>query len=214
MRTPQPAAGKDPLPLDLGAHLSPETGSCLMEAVSVFAGEPWSDAPACTHPLVGHLARLVNDTSSPPGRSRLRSFVPSLAATSSADPTICPRLALACLDVAMRERRSVLMAHFWGAAARELARESASIDHVRSEARPARLAAGLGQLRRRLYRRGPAPRAVEVAVAAVSHLPEGRRDRALAEMLERAVAITTSASGSGLPCPVARSSTDGLVRRG
>ena len=34
----------------VGAHLVPEDGACVMEAVSKAAGEPWSDTPACTHP--------------------------------------------------------------------------------------------------------------------------------------------------------------------
>jgi hypothetical protein len=55
----------------VGAHLVPADGACLMEAVSQAAGEPWSDTPACTHPLLSHLARLVNDASSDQGRQEL-----------------------------------------------------------------------------------------------------------------------------------------------
>ena len=44
------------------AHLDPSSGGCLMEIVSVLAGERFSDAPRCTHPALGGLvARLVND---------------------------------------------------------------------------------------------------------------------------------------------------------
>ena len=32
-----------------------------MEVTSVLAGERWTDAPRCTHPLLAAVARLVND---------------------------------------------------------------------------------------------------------------------------------------------------------
>jgi hypothetical protein len=34
---------------------------CLMEYVAYLAGEPWSDRPDCTHPVLAALARAVND---------------------------------------------------------------------------------------------------------------------------------------------------------
>jgi hypothetical protein len=37
--------------------------ACLMEAVAQHTGQPWSDHPSCSHPLVAHVARLVNDAS-------------------------------------------------------------------------------------------------------------------------------------------------------
>jgi hypothetical protein len=49
-----------------------------MEMASVLAGEPWSDRPRCTHPLLAHLARLVNDCTSDAGRGRLAPHVPSV----------------------------------------------------------------------------------------------------------------------------------------
>jgi len=36
--------------LSHGSHTSPKEGACVMEYVSVLAGEPWTDRPACTHP--------------------------------------------------------------------------------------------------------------------------------------------------------------------
>jgi hypothetical protein len=61
-----------------GKHHSPRRGACFMELASVLAGEPWSDRPRCTHPLLAHLARLVNDHTSDAGRSRLAPYVPSV----------------------------------------------------------------------------------------------------------------------------------------
>lgn len=47
--------------LDAGAHHRPEEGACLMEYVSVLAGQRFGDEPRCTPPGLGELARLVND---------------------------------------------------------------------------------------------------------------------------------------------------------
>lgn len=47
--------------LDAGSH-SPDSGkACIMEYVSVLSGEQFSDAPACTHPVLAHLSRRVFD---------------------------------------------------------------------------------------------------------------------------------------------------------
>ena len=45
-----------------GAHESPKDGACVMEYVSLLAGEEWSDSPACTHPVLASMARAVNDS--------------------------------------------------------------------------------------------------------------------------------------------------------
>ena len=47
--------------LSVGKHENPQDGACVMEYVSLLAGEPWSDRPACTHPVLAHVARTVND---------------------------------------------------------------------------------------------------------------------------------------------------------
>ena len=47
--------------LSKGAHDSPTEGACVMEMVSFLAGEEWSDRPACTHPVLAEMARVVND---------------------------------------------------------------------------------------------------------------------------------------------------------
>ena len=38
--------------LSRGKHRNPRKGACFMEFASYLAGEPWSDHPACTHPLL------------------------------------------------------------------------------------------------------------------------------------------------------------------
>ena len=57
--------------LDAGAHRDARSGSCLMEYVSVLAGERFSDRPRCTHPAVAALAWQINDAVSHPARQEL-----------------------------------------------------------------------------------------------------------------------------------------------
>jgi hypothetical protein len=194
MKTSEETAGNETPRLSLGSHLGPEDGTCLMEAVSVYAAEPWSDRPSCTHDLVGHVARLVNDRSSPDARDRLTSFVPFLAGAASSDPTTYPRIAMECLAVASTGRDSLLLSLLRRAALLELARECESAHRAQDEEQGTRLATVVPYVRRRLYRMGPARRAVEVAVATVSRLPWTQRDEALSEMLRRAV-MTVSVAG-------------------
>ena len=56
------AGGDCPPPvLDAGAHHGPQDGMCVMEAVSVVAGLPWTDSPACTNPTLALAAQLTNN---------------------------------------------------------------------------------------------------------------------------------------------------------
>lgn len=64
--------------LSPGKHRSPKRGACFMEMASYLAGERWSDNPACTHPLLSAMARLVNDNTTDAGRSRLVPLIPSV----------------------------------------------------------------------------------------------------------------------------------------
>jgi hypothetical protein len=61
-----------------GGHRSPRRGACFMEYASVLAGERWSDHPSCTHPLLGQLARQVNDHTSDDERQKLTPLIPSV----------------------------------------------------------------------------------------------------------------------------------------
>jgi len=64
--------------LSRGKHKSPRSGACFMEFASHLAGEAWSDHPACTHPVLASLARMVNDCTSDEARSRLMTLIPSV----------------------------------------------------------------------------------------------------------------------------------------
>lgn len=68
--------------LTAGAHDAEAGEACVMEYVSVLAGEPWSDRPECTHPLLAHEARVANDLSSDADRHRLVPLVGRLFGTS------------------------------------------------------------------------------------------------------------------------------------
>ncbi|MGH3320368.1 MAG: hypothetical protein ACRDN9_09335 [Streptosporangiaceae bacterium] len=96
-------AAPDHLPLlARGAHRDPADGVCLMEYVSVLAGEPFSDHPECTDPLLAHVARRVNDTISDQARPGLAILAPDLIGTSGSDPRFAPTLVARCVDVALR----------------------------------------------------------------------------------------------------------------
>jgi hypothetical protein len=57
--------------LEAGAHRDERSGSCVMEYVSVLAGERFTDRPRCTHPAVAALAWQVNDAVSHEARQEL-----------------------------------------------------------------------------------------------------------------------------------------------
>jgi hypothetical protein len=47
--------------LKAGKHTNPSQGACIMEYISVLAGERFTDRPLCVHPQLAHMARTVND---------------------------------------------------------------------------------------------------------------------------------------------------------
>ena len=98
--------------LSRGKHRNPRKGACFMEMVSYLAGERWSDHPACTHPLLAALARLVNDHTSDAGRGKLVELAPSVIGLTSTDPHVDVRIALraamTALPVVSEERQRVL----------------------------------------------------------------------------------------------------------
>ncbi|MGO1487189.1 MAG: hypothetical protein ACTHWA_01375 [Arachnia sp.] len=85
----------DILPLlGRGKHRNPRKGACFMELASYLAGERWSDSPACTHALLAHLARSVNDFTGDAARPRLAILIPSVIGLRSSDPRLDHELAL------------------------------------------------------------------------------------------------------------------------
>jgi hypothetical protein len=83
-----------------------------MEYTSYLAGEKWSDHPACTHPLLGELARQVNDFISEDARQSLVELVPDMIGLTGADLRIDLRIALraarTALPVVAEERQQMM----------------------------------------------------------------------------------------------------------
>ena len=73
--------------LSRGRHRSPRRGACFMEFASFLAGERWSDHPSCTHPLLGQLARQVNDLIGDAGRQDLVPLIPLVVGRLGDDRT-------------------------------------------------------------------------------------------------------------------------------
>lgn len=85
---PDTSTFPDALPvLAAGRHRHPSDGGCAMEWASLLAGERWSDHPACTHPLLAHLTRAVNDLVGDRARTALARLVPTLVGLTSDDRT-------------------------------------------------------------------------------------------------------------------------------
>lgn len=73
----------DGLPsLSVGCHEPGEGKACIMEYVSVLAGEKFNHLPACTNPMIARLAWAVNDLCSEDQRPRLFAFAHRLAAAT------------------------------------------------------------------------------------------------------------------------------------
>ena len=85
--------------LSSGAHRSINDGACVMELVSYVAGEPWSDSPECTCPVIAVFLRSWNDALPDAERDALlRPLIPRLIGTKGADAL---------------ERRRAMMAADW-----------------------------------------------------------------------------------------------------
>jgi hypothetical protein len=173
----------DGLPvLEAGMHLVPEDGVCLMEYVSVLAGERFTDHPRCTEPTLALLARLVNDAVSDDGRGRLAPLAADLSVLGRADAVGSARLVV----VVVHRARTA----------------SASNPGIRRAERRAELRlrrvtrpGSLGRLARALnplHVRGAGRHRLTTAVCAVAETPwpaESDRDDALRELLQLAIAV-------------------------
>jgi len=97
--------------LSAGSHDSEHGEACVMEYVSLLAGEQWSDRPECTHPLLAHEARTTNDLLRDSDRSRLVPLIGRLFGTTDDSPELRARLrvtqarqVIALIDPASRSR--------------------------------------------------------------------------------------------------------------
>lgn len=102
----------DALPtISAGSHDAENGEACVMEYVSLLAGEEWSDRPDCTHPLLAHEARTANDLLRDSDRARLVPLIGRLFGTTEDSPELRTRLritqagqVIALLDPAARPR--------------------------------------------------------------------------------------------------------------
>lgn len=86
----------DALPtLAAGSHDKEQGEACVMEYVSLLAGEQWTDRPECTHPLLAHEARTANDLLRDGDRSRLVPLIGRLFGTTDDSPELRARLRIA-----------------------------------------------------------------------------------------------------------------------
>jgi len=66
-----------------GGHSSPKQGMCIMEAVSLIAGEKWSDHPECVSPAIGAFLRSWNDGLEDEPRQRLKPYALKVLGTNT-----------------------------------------------------------------------------------------------------------------------------------
>lgn len=65
--------------LGCNAHRSPADGMCVMEAVSWFTGERFSEAPSCVPPILRQIMYVLNDHApSTADRQLLKPLIPYL----------------------------------------------------------------------------------------------------------------------------------------
>jgi hypothetical protein len=91
---------------------------CVMELVSRLAREPWTDRPACVHPVLGAVARAAHECSSSAGRRELLPLAPAFVNTSAVGFEPSARLVALCVSTALAggellpdERRRLGAAH-------------------------------------------------------------------------------------------------------
>jgi hypothetical protein len=79
-----------------GASETPEDGACAMQAVAWLwsAGQEWTDAPACTHPVFRRLAIRINDNADDTTRQQLWPLLPRLIGTRDPDPAARNRISV------------------------------------------------------------------------------------------------------------------------
>ncbi|MBD0293180.1 MAG: hypothetical protein ICV70_06355 [Jiangellaceae bacterium] len=196
--------------LSRGKHRNPRKGACFMELASYLAGERWSDHPACTHPLLASVARLVNDNTSDPARPRLAELIPSVIGLTSddahVDALIARRNATLALPVVSAERQRVMavsvlvservLAQLDGRPAADFSAEGraalAVVPHATEWAEKF-----TAEIRPRLatFRRHAAPHAVRCAVEGVATAVISDPDALLRQMLVESIEICAQWTG-------------------
>jgi len=88
--------------LNEGSHGDPSEGCCLLEAVSMFAGESFGDRPECVCRVLAAFGRWWNDgLPNDEAREQLRQYIPRLVGTK-ATPAIESQRAMMAVDWMLR----------------------------------------------------------------------------------------------------------------
>jgi hypothetical protein len=199
--------------LSRGKHRNPRKGACFMEFASYLAGEPWSDHPACTHPLLAGVARDVNDCTTDAGRARLAPMIPSVIGLVPEDPHVVPMVTAVCiqhaLPVVSQERQYILavallvgernLAVLDGRPPDSLRPDAqAALDEVPAATKWARTFTARPHRGTPDFARRTAPRAVSCAVEGISQACVSNPDERLYKLLGAAIAE----SKRWMPAPV------------
>ncbi|TDW86248.1 hypothetical protein [Kribbella sp. VKM Ac-2566] len=202
--------------LSRGKHRSPRKGACFMEFASYLAGEPWSDHPSCTHPLLAGVARDVNDCTTDSGRSRLAPLIPSVIGLTPDDPHVVPRVTARCiqhaLPVVSQERQYILavallvgekqLALLDGRAPDDIEPASlAVLEAVPSATKWARSFTARSRRATPDFARRTAPRAISCAVEGISQACVPDPDDRLYHLLLDAIAETKAWVPAPAPAP-------------
>jgi hypothetical protein len=174
-----------------------------MEMASFLASERWSDHPACTHPLLAHLARLVNDSVTDAQRARLIPLIPSVIGLTSddvrVDATIALRCAQAALPIAAAPRQNVLatavmacervLAELDGRDRDSMSMQShVALDHVPQAAAWARSFSSGARVSQRTFRARTAPHILNIAVESIAMACAPGVEKRLVDLLAATIA--------------------------
>ncbi|MGW6277099.1 hypothetical protein [Kribbella sp. NPDC055071] len=172
-----------------------------MELVSRLAREPWTDRPACVHPVLSAVARAVHDHTSSAGRRELLPLAPHFLDTARTgfEPTarlvaLCVSTALASGELTHDERDRLAGAH------------QTALYLLGSADEPAGLAGWwlplLGRLRRSepFYRTFVATEQAAEAIAVTARAANGDRDVRLRSLVKQCLSVH-GALRPGAPTP-------------
>ena len=196
-RLPQTPSGM-PL-LSRGRHRSAKTGACFMEFASYLAGEPWSDSPQCTDPLLAHLARAVNDRLSDERRTEIARDIPRVIGLRGDHrilaPVIALRAAASALPVASMGRQHALAVALLSlprllpadVAPDVRAAARAALTDVPEAQRWATEHLRRNPVKERDLRRGACPMAVQIAATGIAEACVDDPDTLLVDLLRAAI---------------------------
>jgi hypothetical protein len=161
-----------------------------MELVSRLAHEPWTDRPACVHPVLSAVARAAHDHASSAGRRTLLPFAPQFVDTARTgfEPTarlvaVCVATALTSGELTRAERDRLAGAH------------QTALYLLGSADEPGGLARWwlplLGRFGRSepFYRAFVAPEQVAEAIAVTARVANGDRDVRLRSLVKQCLSV-------------------------